>query len=331
MQHFPVSSSILSASHLAQFVRGKYKLSQSSTCQLLKAGVNHTYLITDGPDKFVFRVYSLNWRTLREINEEIALLKLVKANDIRVSYSIADISGEYIQAINAPEGQRYGVLFSFAAGEKLLTFSPELHYELGKIMARFHQLTQDQPIERITYTPNVLLVDSLEKVKPFLPADSEEMQFLMQTQRYMLGEFARIDTTQTRWGVVHLDIWFDNLNIAEDGAVTLFDFDFCGNAMLCLDLAYYILQIHSTETDVEEFYKKRDYFLAGYESITELSAEEKRLLPMLAESVYFYYLGIQCERFDNWSNVFLNDLYLKRFINLRIKRWFDFNKLNENS
>ena len=50
---------------------------------------------------------------------------------------------------------------------------------------------------------------------------------------------------------------------------------------------------------------------------------------MLAESIYFFYLGVQCKRFDNWSNTFLNDLYLKRFINLRVKRWFDFNKLGE--
>jgi len=44
-------------------------------------------------------------------------------------------------------------------------------------------------------------------------------------------------------------------------------------------------------------------------------------------SVYFFYLGVQCQRFDNWSNVFINELYLKRFINLRVKRWADFNQL----
>ncbi|MBD2753423.1 phosphotransferase [Spirosoma validum] len=329
MQLFPVSSSILSAPHLAQFLREKYHLSANVTCQLLKAGVNHSYLVTSDSAKFVFRLYSLNWRTHREISEEIALLQRVKTGGIPVSYPLPDGDGHYIQELNAPEGNRYGVLFSFAEGEKLLTFPADLHYELGKIMARFHQITHNLTIERITYTPQILLVDSLEKVKPFLPADCDEMQFLLNTQRYLLKEFAKIDYSQTRKGVVHLDIWFDNLNIASDGTITLFDFDFCGNGLLCLDIAYYILQIHSTETDVDEYHKKRERFLVGYESITKISDEEKRLLPILSESTYFYYIGIQCERFENWSNVFLNELYLKRMINLRVKRWFDFNKLAE--
>ena len=330
MPYFPVSSSILSATHLAQFLQNQYNLNDNVSCRLLKAGINHSYLVADGSTNFIFRVYSLDWRTELDIGEEIRLLNLLRENGLPVSYPLADATDTYIQELNAPEGKRLGVLFSFAEGEKRLTFSADLHYELGKIMAQFHQITHNLNVARITYTPQVLLVDSLEKVKSFLPVESEEMQFLLQTQRYLLSEFAKIDNTQTRRGVVHLDIWFDNLNIADDGTITLFDFDFCGNGLLCYDIAYYILQIHSTETDIDEYYKKRDSFLAGYESITKISDEEKRLLPMLAESIYFFYIGIQCERFDNWSNVFLNELYLKRLINLRIKRWFDFNKLNEN-
>jgi hypothetical protein len=46
---------------------------------------------------------------------------------------------------------------------------------------------------------------------------------------------------------------------------------------------------------------------------------------MLGVSMYFFYLGIQCQRFDNWSNVFLNETYLTRFINLLVKKYFDEN------
>ncbi|WP_170061090.1 phosphotransferase [Spirosoma aerolatum] len=327
MQTFPVSSSILSPVHLAQFIQKAYPFGTDTTCQLLKAGINHSYLVVDGDNKAVFRIYSLNWRTQTDILEEIQLLNLVNDAGISVSYPISDNTGNYIQELNAPEGTRFGVLFSFAEGEKLLTFSEELHYKLGQIMARFHQLTHNLTLDRVTYTPEVLLVDSIEIFRPFLPADTPEIQFMLSTQQYLLNQFATIDQSQTRQGVVHLDIWFDNLNIAKDGTITLFDFDFCGNGLLCFDIAYYILQIHSTETDVAEFYKKKESFLHGYESITPISDEEKRLLPMLGESIYFFYIGVQCERFENWSNTFLNEMYLKRFINLRLKRWFDFNQL----
>ncbi|MBD2702020.1 phosphotransferase [Spirosoma sp. BT702] len=327
MKTFPVSSSILSTTHLADFLREQYGFSQNATCQLLKAGVNHSYLITDVEFKAVFRIYSLNWRTETDISQEISLLNRINEGGIPVSYPLTDTRGHYIQQLNAPEGSRFGVLFSFAAGEKLLTFPAEVHYKLGQIMAQFHQITVNQTIDRVTYTPEVMLVDPLEKLKPFLSEDTPEMQFMLSTQRFLLNEFANIDHAKTRQGVVHLDIWFDNLNIAKDGTVTLFDFDFCGNGLLSFDIAYYILQIHSTETDVAEFHNKKESFLQGYESITEISEEEKRLFPMLGESIYFFYIGVQCERFENWSNTFLNELYLKRLINLRVKRWFDFNAL----
>ena len=327
MPTFPVSSSILSTTHLAQFLQNQYNLSPNASCQLLKAGINHSYLIMDGSTKSVFRVYSLDWRTETEVGEEIRLLHLLQKNGLPVSYPIADANGAYIQELNAPEGKRLGVLFSFAEGEKLLTFTEDLHYKIGQIMARFHQITQNLTLGRETYTPQVLLVDSIAKLKRFLPEETPEFQFMLSAQQYMLDEFAGIDRTKIRQGVVHLDIWFDNLNIDKEGTVTLFDFDFCGNGLQCLDMAYYILQIHSTESDLEEFDKKKESFLSGYESIMKISDEEKRLLPMLAESIYFFYIGVQCERFDNWSNTFLNEMYLKRFINLRVKRWFDFNKL----
>ncbi|GAB2578461.1 phosphotransferase [Spirosoma areae] len=329
MATFPVSSSILSTTHLAQFIQPKYSLSSNTTCQLLKAGINHSYLVTDGPAKAIFRLYSLNWRTQVDISEELKLLKLLNENGIPVSYPIADNTGNFIQVIDAPEGKRFGVLFSFAEGEKRLTFSADLHDKLGQIMARFHQLTHNLTLNRVTYTPQIMLLEPLEQLTKFLPAESEEMRFMQETQHYLLNQFSTIKASSVRQGVVHLDIWFDNLNIAKDDTITLFDFDFCGNGLLAYDIAYYLLQLHSTEPNEQEFSYKKERFLAGYESITPVSDEEKQLLPMLGVSIYFFYLGVQCQRFDNYSSVFLNELYLRRFINLRVKRWFDFNGLHQ--
>lgn len=327
MNHFPVTSSNLSATHLGYFLQEKYGLSARSSCRLLKAWVNDTYLVSDGPAQYVFRVYSLNWRTPEEIAEEVRLLKQLKENNIPVSYPIADVRENYIQQLPAPEGGRFGVLFSFAKGQKLLNFSTEIHYKIGEIMARFHQVTHHQTIARVVYTSDLLLVDSFEKLKPFLAPDTDEMIFMASAQQYLVAEFRKVNLDEVRRGVVHLDIWFDNLNITQGQEVTLFDFDFCGNGWLCLDVAYYILQVHSTEKDEGECRAKVESFLSGYESVTRLSDEEKRILPMLGVSLYFFYLGIQCERYENWSNAFLNEVYLKRFINLLVKKYFDKNGL----
>ncbi|MDR3693458.1 phosphotransferase [Mucilaginibacter sp.] len=323
----PVINSTFSPDHLGLFVKQQYNLGPDTVCTLLKTGINDSFLIKDGAGKYVYRIYSLNWRTKPEIMEEIRLLNLLHTNHIPVSYPLQDIHGEYIEELKAPEGMRFGVLFTFAKGEKLLNFAAALHHQTGGIMAKMHQLTNGIKLGRVSYSPAVILKDSFEQLKKFLPGGTPEMDFMVSTQKYLVDEFDKFDVGHLRKGAVHMDIWFDNISIDKEAGITLFDFDFCGNGWLCYDVAYYILQLNSTEKDDAECKLKTEAFLNGYESVAELTAEEKRIIPHLGVALYFFYLGIQCQRFDNWSNTFLNETYLKRFINLLVKRYFEKNGL----
>jgi len=323
MEKFPVISSTLSADHIGLLVAKKYDLLGNVSCKLLKTGINHSYLVEHLTSKFVFRLYSLNWRSDLEINEEVRLLNLLKEREVSVSFPLKDVDNNYIQYLEAPEGIRRGLLFSFAEGDKQLNFSADLHFKVGETMAKIHQATFNMKLERVTYTPEIVLKDSFLHLRKFLPPDSDEMTWMVSAQQYLLDEIDKADITQLRSGSVHLDIWFDNMNITKDGQITIFDFDFCGNGWLCYDIAYYILQLHNTEKDVSQRDLKVENFLRGYESVTEITDEERRILPMLGVSLYFFYLGVQCQRYDNWSNVFLNEIYLKRFINLLVRKYFE--------
>lgn len=329
MQPFPVVSSIVSADHIGFFVQQEYGMAAGISCKLLKTGINHSYLITGASVKYIFRLYSLAWRTELEIKEELRLLNLLKDGGASVSYPVADSNNNYIKYIQAPEGLRYGVLFSYAEGDKMLNFSPELHYKVGETMARIHKLTYGLQLQRVDYTPDTVLQNPFNSFGQFLPVESDEMGWMLSAQKYLLNQIGQADQSQMRTGAVHLDIWFDNMNITKDDVVTIFDFDFCGNGWLAYDIAYYILQLHSTEKDIAQRELKKKSFLEGYESITPISAEEKRLLPVLGVSLYFFYLGIQAQRFDNWSNVFFNETYLKRFIKMLVRTFFEENVTGE--
>jgi Ser/Thr protein kinase RdoA (MazF antagonist) len=329
MQPFPVVCSTLSATHIGMFLQQQYHLGAGTTCRLLRAAINHAYLVTDGMQQYVFRVYSLNWRSAIEIAEEIRLLQLLKENDIPVSYAIPDPQGNYMQQIPAPEGMRLGVMFSYAKGEKMLNFSEKLHYKLGEIMARLHQVTKDVSVERVRYTPRVLLIDSFELIKQYISVDTEEMQWMQRVQRYLLRQYYNAPAHLLRKGVVHMDIWFDNMNIHNNEEATIFDFDFCGNGWLVHDLAYYIMQIYNIEREPGQYELKLEAFLKGYESITPITAAEKQMIPAASVSIYFFYLGVQCQRFENWTNTFLNETYLKRYINIIVKKLYSFHQLPE--
>ncbi len=326
MTTFPVTSSILSSNHLVSFVKDTYKLSAGTKCKILKTGINHSYLIEDGDVKYVFRVYCFNWRTEKEILEEIRMLNLLKENEVSVSYAVKDTSGNYIQIIEAPEGQRFAVLFTFAEGEKLRELTEENCYDIGSLMGNIHQLTLDKPIDRIQYDASTLLKTPYSLTKKHIPESLDEMVFVKNVLPRIETEFTSLHSDQLRQGIIHLDIWYDNMSVSTDGQITLFDFDFCGNGPLVCDIAYTIMQLFHTEPDKALFHQKKEKFMQGYQSILPITDKEKKLIPLAGLAVWIFYMGVQAQRYDDWTNLFFSKNYVKRYIGMA-KSWLEFNEV----
>lgn len=326
MTTFPVTESTLSANHLGQFLRGKYEFSEKVKCHLFRTGMNHLYMISDGERKFVFRVYTFNWRSRVDIAEELRLLIHLKQNGAHVTYPLADKSNEFIQEFNSPEGLRYGVLFSFANGSKSARFTPTTSYFIGQALAKIHQSTEGFYLNRVTYNTNLLLTEAMVRTKTFFNQPSEDVAFLERAASFLNREFGNTDVTKIRHGAVHLDVWFDNMHFNGENEVTIFDFDFCGNGWLCFDISYFLFQLYSTNPSDADYLAKASSFLSGYETVVAITDEERRMLPLACLAIMVFYISMQCDRYDTWSNIFLNEDHLKRFVG-NLKRWISYNKL----
>ena len=116
------------------------------------------------------------------------------------------------------------------------------------------------------------------------------------------------------------------MHFNEENKVTLFDFDFCGNGWLCLDISYFLLQLFTTNLDENDYKVKAESFLKGYETTSKISKEEKRILPIVCLAIMTYYISMQCDRYEYWTNLFLNEDHLKRFVG-NLKRWIAYNEI----
>ena len=320
MTVFPVTTSTLSAKDLGEFVKDKYQLNRNFNCELFRTGMNHTYFLFDSNTKYVLRVYSHNWRSKSEIIEEIELLNLLRDNNLNVSFPIQDKNGGFIQEINAPEGIRYIVLFSFAEGEKIRFMNEETCFLIGSLMAKIHNLTLNKTIDRISYDEKSLIELPYKQLTQFFSKELPEMKFIKEIGK----SFQETDFEKTRSGIVHMDIWYDNMAVLNEKEITFFDFDFCGNGWQILDIGYFCKQLFHIESDKKEYELKMLSFLDGYQSIRVLSDNELKLIPEAGSVVFVFYLGVQAQRYD-WSNIFLSENYLKMFIG-RIKSWTTYNK-----
>jgi Ser/Thr protein kinase RdoA (MazF antagonist) len=326
MTQIPTISSIISPDYLAEFVIQNYDLDANTTCSVLKTGVNHSYLITSANQKFVFRVYYVNWRTTTEIEEELKLLNYLKENEIGVSYPIKDKNNNYIQNINACEGNRFAVLFSFAEGETVRNPSEKICYNLGITIAKMHLLNNNKTINRINYNANTLINWAFEKAKTRFPESSEEMQYFKRANTIISHEFEKADANSLRYGTVHLDLWYENMKVKNETDFTLFDFDNCGNGWLFLDISYTLMLLFRNEPNKDNFKLKSDSFYKGYESITLISEEEKRLIPYGGLAIWLHYTGVHVERFNDFSNPFLSEEFLKYWIHT-LNQWMEFNNI----
>lgn len=324
MTVFPVIASTISAKELGEFAKEKYGLNKNYICRLFRTGMNHTYFLSDNETKYVLRVYSHNWRSKSDITEEIELLSLLNENNLSVSFPIQDKNGECIQEINAPEGIRYVVLFSFAKGGKIRYTDKETCFLIGSLMAKIHNLTSDKTIDRISYDRESLLKLPYEHLKQFFPEKLPEMEFIKEIGQF----FQKTDFENTKNGIVHMDIWYDNMAVTNEKEITFYDFDFCGNGALILDVGYFCKQLFHIETDKKEYEIKKKYFLEGYQSMRLISANELKWIPKAGLAVFVFYLGVQAQRFD-WSNIFLSENYLKMFYVGRLKSWIEYNNIEK--
>ncbi|WP_066224587.1 phosphotransferase [Formosa haliotis] len=326
MTVFPVITSTISASAIGAFLIETYGFSQSASCTLFRTGMNHTYMVSDFNCKYVFRIYCYKWRTKLEIIEELRLLTGLEKKAVSVSYPLKDKEGEFIQDIQAPEGLRYGVLFSFAEGDKMRFLDEKTCFSIGQLMAKFHKSTQNKSLQRKVYNAETLLKAPYRKAKSYFNEALDEMQFIKTQIDEISKTFNAINEETLRKGVVHLDIWYDNMSVKNTNDITLFDFDFCGNGWFIFDIGYFCKQLFHIEMDKSNYELKRNKFLEGYNSVLTLRQVELDLLPKAGLAVYIFYLGIQCERFD-WSNIFLSENYLKMYVG-RMHSWNAYNQEN---
>lgn len=199
--------------------------------------------------------------------------------------------------------------------------------QLVRFLANIHNITATKKIERINYESDSLLNKPYDYLTSYFSEDLDEMKYLKEIGAKISGNFKESHLSENQKGIVHLDIWYDNLSVNSDNEFTIFDFDNCGNGLLILDIAYFFKQLFFIESDKKIYESKVESFLKGYRKERDLFDNELKLIPHAGASIFIFYLGVQAQRFD-WSNIFFTENYLKMFVG-RIKNWMEYYETKE--
>ncbi|HET6227854.1 MAG TPA: phosphotransferase [Bacteroidia bacterium] len=295
MEKFPVEYSSLSADALLQFIIEQYALDSTSSIVFLKRGFNDTYLIISKGEKFVCRVYKYGWRGLETIENEVDLLLYLKQNDTSVAIPVENTKQKRVLKINAPEGVRYLVLFTYARGQRVRKLSTDQAFLLGVETAKMHLLTKDKVISPTAqdYTISKQFTETIQVLTPILIDYPKQFQLLQELEKFFLKEFNSIKKGELAEGICHGDLQAENFHIDENGSLTFFDFDFFGKGYLIYDIGVFMWYDHKNKPP--EIIKA---FLKGYESKRLLTPTEHKFIPWLSTMRALFQMTLYCRISD---------------------------------
>lgn len=345
MQFFPVEYSSLSSKALLESVVINYDIDSNSSITFLKRGFNDTYLISgnefmnsaeyglnekEGQNrrekKFILRVYKYQWRSIESIETEIKLLNYLNDNTVSVSFPIKDKEAKFIQTIQAPEGNRYAVLFSFAEGAPLRKLSAEQSFLLGAETGKIHSLTKDRSFGAAAHNYDIetQFENTLSIVKPVLINHTEQYNYLVQLKADFINMFNSIDKMELRTGICHGDLQSENFHITLDGQCTFFDFDFFGTGYLAYDLGVFMWYDHKNKTP-----EIINAFLKGYQTQEKLSSAELKLLPYFSALRALFQMTLFCKTNDGKQLPLWPAQQVADFVK-KVNKWQDEHKIHKN-
>ncbi len=326
MQTFPAQYSILSASALKTLVEQLYGF-ELSTCKLLLHGVSDVYVLqTTTATKYILKIYRSAHRSAEEVNGEIELLNLLHQSGCKIAPPIPDKQGGWVQAINASEGLRLGVVFTFAPGKATHELTDTHLLAIGREMAAIHNATAGISLQytRKPYNTFTTVARPLQVLQQcFADYDKNtEYQWLADAAQQVVAQLQALDTGNFREGHCHYDYFSKNFFFDGEGDITIFDFDFAGKGFLVNDLAslhvyLFFRSMHKISADdIEVVFEK---VITAYRQVRPLSDQELGAIPALGFNLLLFYLCFQYENFDDWSNAFFGPNYLTDRIGLMKK------------
>lgn len=293
---FPVQSSTLRASALAEWVSREYALPRVPVCMFWRKGMTDAYRIEAGEQLFFLKVPMAARRSRKDVEEEVRLLLHLVEGGVRVAAPVPTVDGRYVSAFAAPEGERYAVLYEGVRG---VAGSTALHRrELGRMLARLHRRADslDPPYARDHFELETVLDDSLAAIQPLMAHRAEEYAVIARIANHAKERVTSLlPRRHPEHGACHGDLFGGDVLYGPDGVPVIFDFDSSGCGWRALDIAIFQGSSDWMDTSREaDARRAREVgeFLEGYTSVRALSSGEWAVLGLDGAVHHIFLMGL---------------------------------------
>ena len=280
----------------------KYNIDNINEFSGIKGGTsNSNYLLTADNKKFILTIFEE--RTNQEnLPFYFDLMNHLNAHDIKCPEVIKDKQGNFSNSIK----QKHAVITSFLTGSSLEKIKPIHCSNLGLTIAKMHNASEKLNIKReneLGFDKLGIIIEKLKTYKKHI--DDEELKFIEDEFLFLSREISK----DLPSGIIHADLFPDNIFFEENNLTGIIDFYFSCNDFYAYEIAI-CLNAWCFEDSNNEFNPtKAKYLLGSYNQERKFSNEEVEALPLLARASALRYLLTRLLDFYSHED---SDLILKK-------------------
>ncbi|MBA3875032.1 MAG: phosphotransferase [Anaerolineae bacterium] len=275
---------------IAVWLDATYQLEWPIQVQLLRSYTNDVYVVTTATNKYILKIYGINWRTQADIQYEVALLEHLAQKGLHIANAIAGKDTRKAYNMVTSKGAQYAVLFEYADGYKPQPpFSNTLYVAFGCAMARMHELSNDfaTDYKRKSLDLGTIIEAPIKLALPLIE-NEEDRVFLRKVAQRVIHEMNALQISDLDWGPIHGDATLDNLHVTDDNQIVLYDFDSGGPGWRAADL-----QGWAYNNTV--YAEKWEAFKQGYSSIRRITPHNLEAARYLSVAWLIWGLQIDLE------------------------------------
>ena len=214
-------------------------------------------------------------------------------------------------------------ILSFIEGEQKLILSETESYKVGLETSKFHMITNEIKL----YRKNALSIDSFEKIYNEIKNTNKNKDDLrLKFIKDNLNEIVNNWPKNLPDGIIHGDIFIDNIIFKNDNINGIIDYTFACNDFFAYDIAICLnaLCFDQNGDDYIFNYLNAKSFLKGYNKVRLITKNEKKNIKVLCKGAALRFLLTRLfDSINNYENAFVKVKDPKEYI----KKLEFFNKI----
>ena len=305
-------------------INNQFEIEKITHFEGIKKGIENTnYLLKTNKQKFILTIFEKRV-SKREIPFFMKLMEILNNSNINCPKPLKSKNGSHLIKLK----NKKACIVSFINGKDKIKLNLNNCFEVGKVIANIHKITKKIKISR----KNSMGIKELGPLLKSIKFKSKKFSNLQKFLTNNLKEIKKDWPSKLPQGIIHGDLFIDNIFFNKNKLSGIIDFYFAANDIFMYEIAICInaLCFDYKKSKFEMNKQKIKKLIKGYESVKKISLKEKKSLNILCRGAAMRYLLTRLYDYSNTPKTALikikdpNEYYQKLITHNNLKSYKEY-------